>query len=141
MVPLGVGLELGGGHDVNVYGELTVEAVLGTAPGWALLLEHLLISLTLAVPLVFALNRRGHVPAAAIGVLYGAGAWLVLNSLLLPALFSRPTSWAPGWEAIWPSLVLHLVYGGVGAAVLTRLEPRLRSYGRASGLESGRRAF
>lgn len=58
MVPVGVALELAGGRDVNVYGELTVEAVFGRAPGSALLLEHVLISLMLAVPLVFALDRR-----------------------------------------------------------------------------------
>lgn len=120
MVPLGAGLELGGGHDVNVYGELAVEAVIGSAPGWALLLEHILISLTLALPLALVLGRRGRMPAVAIGILYGAGAWLALNSLLLPAVFARPTPWALGWEAIWPSLTLHLAYGGVAAAVLAR---------------------
>lgn len=103
MVPLGIALELGAGHDVNVYGELTVEAVFGRAPGWALLLEHVLISLMLAVPLVFAVDRRGGVPAVAIGLLYGGGAWLVLNSLLLPAVFARPTPWTLGWEASGPA--------------------------------------
>lgn len=118
MIPVGVGLELGG-HGVNVYGELVVKTVLGGAPGWALLLEHVLVSLTLAVPLVLALDRRGRVPAPAVGILYGAGAWLVINSLLLPALFSRSIPWTVGWEAVWPSLTVHLVYGGVGAAALT----------------------
>lgn len=53
---------------------------------------------------------------AIVGLTYGAAIWVVLNSLMLPVLFGRPTAWRIGWPAIWPSLTVHLVYGVATAA-------------------------
>ncbi len=36
---------------------------------------------------------------------------------MLPWLIGRPTPWAVGWHAMWPSLTVHAVYGVVTAYV------------------------
>jgi hypothetical protein len=36
---------------------------------------------------------------------------VIINSLALPVLFGDPTPWQLGVEFIYPSLVVHLVYG------------------------------
>ncbi len=121
MVPLGLALRRGLGIPLNVYGELLVRAILGRPSAWAMAIEHVLVSWTLALPLVAlpSLVRRGH--ALAVGALYGAALWLCVNSLILPAAFARPTPWQLGWPSIWPSLAVHVLYGAVAVPVARRL--------------------
>lgn len=117
MIPFGLALRFGVGQRVNVYGELVVETLLGTVPAWALLVQHALVSWLLAVPLALVWTKIP-TPAPVTGLVYGAGAWVVINSVSLPLLFGRPTPWQLGWSAIWPSLTVHLVYGVAVAVVL-----------------------
>ena len=111
MIPVGLAVRYGFGATVNVYGELVVQQILGRAVPWALFLEHFLISWVLAVPVVWLMSRTPTVSITLIGLAYGAAIWTLLNSFTLPLVFSRPTPWAIGWPAIWPSLTVHLVYG------------------------------
>lgn len=118
MIPFGLALRATG-HRVNVYGELLVQALLGRPSPIAMFVQHLLIGAVAAVPLWLALARTDG-RHRAIGVAYGAAMWLVVNSLALPLAFRRPTPWELGWSAIWPSLLVHLVYGLVTAVALDR---------------------
>lgn len=120
MVP--VGLAAGAlGASVNVYGELVLRALTGSAHPLLLAVEHLLIGWATAVPLVVVLQLARHRHAVALGIAYGAGAWLLVNSLALPFAFGQPTPWQVGISAVWGSLLVHLVFGGVAALVSRRL--------------------
>ncbi len=143
MVPVAIVLKRVLGYSLNIYGELVVEWILGRSSILALVLEHLVISWLLAIPLAAVLLWFGRRVPVWGGVAYGAGLWLALNSLALPALFSWPTPWALGWSAIWPSLAIHVLYGVATATALrTLMQPSAvvaslhaddRNGGRTSG--------
>jgi uncharacterized membrane protein YagU involved in acid resistance len=120
MIPFGLLLRRVLGYSLNVYGELLVKTLLGSVPPWAMAVEHLLISVAMALPLVVLVGRTARRSPLLLGALYGAAVWLVVNSLLLPAAFGRPTPWRLGWSAIWPSLMVHVIYGTVAAMVAGR---------------------
>lgn len=148
VVPLGLALGAGG-HRVGRYGELLLQATLGHALPSALMTQHLLISVVLATVFVAAMDRLGPpgrpgrlgrlgrpgrpgsggagAALVGLGALFGALAWLVINSLALPWLFGQPTPWQLGLSAIWPSLLVHLVYGAVVGAVVAWDAARRRS--------------
>ena len=121
MVPIGLVLRFAFGLPVNVYGELVVLRIAGRLDPFLLALEHVAVSLAMAAPLVAILHRVGHRTAIVIGLLYGGLAWLIVNSLALPAIFGQPTPWQIGPSAIWGSLTVHLVFGLVVALVSRRL--------------------
>lgn len=113
MIPFGVMLRRGG-YPVNVYGPLLLEVLVGRAPVWALVVEHFLISWALAVPLAALPTPLFHHSwpiSLLVGFGYGALIWALVNSLVLPAVFGHSTPWQIGWPAIWPSVLVHLVYG------------------------------
>ena len=121
MVPVGLALRASG-RAVNVYGELLVRSILGAAPPAALAALHLVVSVTLAVPFVLASRNRRLGPLWGLG--YGIASWAVVNATVLPLWFSRPTAWELGFDAAWPSLVVHAVYGSVlGLCVAVRGGP------------------
>lgn len=111
----------GQGLRVNEYGRKTLELVVGdVAPSLHFPLtfvQHMLISWLAAIPLLWLLTR---VPKRAwrlgIGSLYGLGFYVLVNSLALPLLFGDETPWSIGFETVYPSLVIHLVFGFAVAA-------------------------
>jgi uncharacterized membrane protein YagU involved in acid resistance len=115
MIPF-AGLFRSFGLRVNEYGRKTLALAVGdVAPPLHTVLtfsQHLLISWFAAVPLLLALRR---IPARRARVLastaYGAGFYVVMNSLALPLAFGDPTPWQLGFETVYPSLFIHLVYG------------------------------
>ena len=121
MIPIGLVLRYAFGLQVNAYGELVIVRLVGRLDPLLLAIEHAVVSLAMAAPLVVFLNRVGHRAAVPIGLLYGGSAWLIVNSLVLPAVFGQPTPWQIGPTAIWGSLTVHLVYGLVVALVSRRL--------------------
>lgn len=123
MIPVGL-VARGLGASVNVYGELVVQQLLGRLEPIALLVEHLLVSWAMAVPLVAVLRLARHRHAAAIGLTYGAAAWLSVNALALPIVFGRPMPWTIGWSAVWGSWLVHLAFGLAAALVGRRLARR-----------------
>jgi len=104
------------GLRVNEYGRKTLAAVVGdVAPPLYYLLsfaQHLVISWVAAVPLLVLLRhmpeRRARLAA---GMTYGAAFYLVINSFALPLAFGDATPWELGFTTVYPSLVIHLVYG------------------------------
>lgn len=116
MVPFGLAARALGAS-VNVYGELAVRALTGRLDPLLLAAQHLLVSWVMAVPLVVILRMTRCRHATVVGSAYGAGAWLIVNALALPFTFGQPVPWQIGVSAVWGSLLVHLVFGGVVARV------------------------
>lgn len=126
VVPLGMALTVAG-FPVGVYGELVLRWLLGFSFPSALFIEHMLISVGLAVTFVavatMTRRRWSHRAALGWGALYGAAVWVAVNSLALPLAFGQPTPWQLGLNSIWPSLLVHVVFGAVLGTV-TELDAR-----------------
>jgi uncharacterized membrane protein YagU involved in acid resistance len=123
MIPFGL-IFFALGMRVNEYGMKVIQTFFGDLPPGArfglFVVEHFLISWTAAVPLLLALLAfRQRIAAWLVGAIYGAGFYLLLNSLALPWLFGDPTPWELGFEVIYPSLIVHVVYG-VSVALTSR---------------------
>ena len=54
------------------------------------------------------------------GLLYGLAYYVAVNALALPWLFDDAFPWQLGWSTIYPSLVVHLVFG-VSIALTARM--------------------
>ena len=126
MIPVGLVLRFEFGQSVNFYGELIVIRITGRLDPLLLAIEHGAVSLAMAALLVVTLDRLGHRAAPAVGLVYGGTAWFVVNSLVLPWIFDQPTPWQIGSQAIWGSLIVHLVFGLV-VALVSRHLARARS--------------
>ena len=99
------------GYSVNVYGQLLANALFGHPPPWVLVAQHFVIGWSLALPPLGLFAWLERFPRSVVGAAYGSVVWLALNSLALPLLFGRPTPWRLGSAAVWPSLLVHVVYG------------------------------
>ena len=104
------------GLRINEYGRKTLELLVGdVAPPLHVLLtlvQHLVISWVVAVPLLWLVRGMGDRRARVlVGTTYGAAFYVAVNSFALPFAFGDPTPWALGFAAVYPSLVIHLVYG------------------------------
>lgn len=101
---------------INEYGRKTLALLVGdvSPPLHTILtfVQHLVISWAAAVPLLLLLGlidrRRDRLLA---GTVYGGVFYVAVNSLALPVVFGDPTPWALGFSTVYPSLVVHLVYG------------------------------
>ncbi len=104
------------GLRVNEYGRKTLELLAGdVAPPLHYLLTflpHMVISWLAAVPLLLLLRGRAERRVRLLGgALYGAAFYVAINSLALPLAFGDPTPWQIGFATVYPSLVVHVVYG------------------------------
>lgn len=131
MIPFGLLLRALG-KDVNVYGALAAQLLLGSTSPIALIAVHVAVSVGLAAPAAFLAARR---PGASwtIAFAWAFVAWLTLNVWLLPILFGRSSAWTGGWAALWPGFVIHAVYGlALGGALrwiaFPAWQPSLRAY-------------
>ena len=75
--------------------------------------------------LLFWLWRSPRVIHLTDGLVYGLSYYLVVNALALPWIFGDAFPWQLGWSYIYPSLVVHLVFG-----LSIALTARLFSFGR-----------
>ena len=112
------------GLRVGHYGPKVGEALFGLQPDpWMpvlLLVQHFVIGWLSAVPLLlFWLWRAPRAIRMSDGLLYGLAYYLAVNALALPWLFGDAFPWQLGWSTIYPSLVVHLVFG-VSIAVTAR---------------------
>ena len=65
-----------------------------------------------AVPLLLVLLWTfKRISALLVGSLYGIVFYVIMNSLALPWFFGDPTPWQLGFETIYPSLLVHTIYG------------------------------
>lgn len=115
MVPFGplfAALDMRVGH----YGKKLVTLTFGELPLPAfravLMAEHLVIGWLTTWPLLLAMVwLAGRMPNWVMGLAYGLGYYIVINSLVLPLAFGDPTPWQLGPATILPSLIVHLVFG------------------------------
>ena len=100
------------GLRIGHYGPKFAALFIDNPQPWHLFVQHLLIGWLSALPLlvVLLLTRASRWPVLA-GTAYGAGYYVVVNSLGLPLYFDDPTPWELGWSTVLPSLLGHLVYG------------------------------
>lgn len=106
------------GLRVNEYGRKALGLLVGELPPalhYLLTIAlHLVISWIAAAPLLLMLGRFADRRVRIfVGFLYGAAFYAVVNSLALPIAFGDPTPWELGFATVYPSLVVHLVYGTV----------------------------
>jgi hypothetical protein len=115
MIPFAMGFRASGLR-INEYGRKTLDLIVGdVAPALdtgLMFVQHMVISWIAALPLLLVLprlaRRRDRLLA---GLAYGAGFYVVMNSLALPIAFGDPTPWQLGFSTIYPSLFIHVVYG------------------------------
>lgn len=111
MMPVGSvfkSLHLRVGH----YGPKLAETLFGNPPEILLFAQHLAIGCLSAIPLLLALTAlKDRVSPILVGTGYGVGYYLLVNSLALPLAFGDPTPWELGLDFVYPSLVVHIVFG------------------------------
>lgn len=74
--------------------------------------QHLVIGWLSALPLLLILLRfHRRFSTVAIGAMYGLAYYVLINSLALPLFFGDLTPWQLGFNFIYPSLIIHLVFG------------------------------
>lgn len=117
------------GLRVNEYGRKALALLVGdvSAPLQYLtaFIQHLAISGVAAVPLLLLLGRRSRKrDRLLVGLAYGALFYVVVNSLALPIAFGDPTPWRLGFAVVYPSLLIHLVYGFTVALLSRPVAPR-----------------
>jgi len=111
MMPFGIVFKL---LDLRVgyYGPKLGALLFGEPTRFVLFLQHLAIGWMSALPLLFILVRlRGRMAPTAIGAAYGLAYYVVVNSFALPLFFGDPTPWQLGFSFIYPSVLIHLVFG------------------------------
>lgn len=102
------------GLRVGHYGPKFAALLFGEPSRLVLFVQHLVIGWVSALPLLVILLRlRLHrtMSATAMGAAYGFFYYVLVNSWALPLLFGDPTPWQLGFAVIYPSLVVHLVFG------------------------------
>ncbi len=104
------------GLRVNEYGPKTLQLLVADAPApfqsLLILIQHIVISWFAAVPLVVGLSGTSDRPIRVlVGALYGAAFYIVVNSLALPFAFGDATPWSLGLVTVYPSLIVHVVFG------------------------------
>ena len=113
------------GMRINEYGKKVIQFLFPDfSPGIRLALfviEHFILSWIIAIPLLLLLQYfHDRISYLLLGILYGAVFYLLINSLVLPALFNDVSRWKLGFtHTILPSLVVHIVYG-LSVAITSR---------------------
>lgn len=115
MMPFGF-LFKGLGLRVGHYGPKLGEVLFGLQPEpWMQILlftQHLIIGWVSAIPLLmFWLWRSPRAVRIWDGLIYGALYYWVINAQALPYLFGESFPWQLGWHFVYPSLVVHGVFG------------------------------
>lgn len=131
MMPLGFlfkSLDLRVGH----YGPKLAGLMFDEPTRFMLFAQHLVIGWVSALPLLIILPRVQALAARlAVGASYGVAYYIVVNSFALPLLFGDPTPWQLGLDFVYPSLLVHLVFGTsigltAGGFVATERKERIR---------------
>jgi len=111
MMPFGYLFKLLG-QRVGHYGPKLATLLFGEQTSLILFAQHLVIGWLSAFPLILILLylHRVSVPTT-IGAAYGAAYYVAVNSLALPLFFGDPTPWQIGFKVIYPSLIVHIIFG------------------------------
>lgn len=115
MIPFGFLFQLLGLR-VGHYGKKLLEVFFTDLPELTfrllMFIEHFAIGWLSAAPLLILLVlSKTRLPAWSVGAIYGVVYYVVLNSLALPLSFGDRTPWALGFSVMYPSLIIHIVFG------------------------------
>lgn len=113
------------GLRINEYGRKTLDLVVGDVPPRVhdalTFVQHIAIGCAFAVPyFVVAGGLRDRRGGVLLGLACGGAMYALLNAWALPLAFGDPTPWRLGFDVVYPSLVVHLVYGAVLGWLATR---------------------
>lgn len=124
MMPAGFvfrALEMRVGH----YGPKFAALYLENPGPAALFIQHLVLGWISALPLcVLPLHRIPLLTVLIIGSLYGVVYYGAINSLALPIYFGDPLPWSFGPAVIFPSLMVHIIFGAAVAYTIYVLRQR-----------------
>lgn len=110
MMPFGFAFKAMGmrvGHYGPKFGALFVQ----DPTPFFLFVQHIVLGWLSALPLLVLLSRIPPNFSLVTGGLYGAGYYVLVNSLALPLYFEDPLPWQLGASFVLPSLVVHVVFG------------------------------
>jgi uncharacterized membrane protein YagU involved in acid resistance len=97
---------------VGYYGPKLGALLFGEPSRIVLFLQHLVLGWVSALPLlVILVGLEGKVAPTATGAAYGLAYYVIVNSFALPLFFGDPTPWQLGFSFIYPSVLIHLVFG------------------------------
>jgi hypothetical protein len=97
---------------IGYYGPKFAALLVDNPTRLELFLQHLVLGWVSALPLLVILVRlQGKADPMAIGAAYGLAYYVVVNSLALPLFFGDLTPWQLGFSFIYPSVIVHLVFG------------------------------
>ena len=113
MMPFGAAFRAAGLR-VGHYGPKFASLFVSDPGPVFLFVQHIVLGWISALPLVaFLLLRRPKVSPVALGALYGAAYYAVVNAVALPVYFGDKLPWVLGVGTVLPSLVIHVVFGAV----------------------------
>lgn len=97
---------------IGYYGPKLAAVLFGEPTRPLLFAQHLVIGWISALPLLVIMVRLHKLSAPiSIGAAYGVAYYVAINSLALPIFFGDPTPWQLGFNFIYPSLLVHIVFG------------------------------
>lgn len=100
------------GVRVGHYGPKLGALLFGEPTQLILFVQHLVIGWVSALPLVIFLTKtKFNDKPVLCGSIYGALYYVLINSLSLPIFFADKTPWELGFSYIYPSLIIHLIFG------------------------------
>jgi|CXWL01.1.fsa_nt_gi uncharacterized membrane protein YagU involved in acid resistance len=99
------------GLRVGHYGPKLGEVLFGNPSPAVLFAQHIVIGWLSAIPLLLLFGITRRMSPVLAGTLYGGAYYVTINALALPMIFGDPMPWQLGLEFVYPSLVVHLVYG------------------------------
>lgn len=110
---------------VGYYGPKFGALLFGEPNRFVLFLQHLVLGWVSALPLLWILVRwHGKAAPLAVGAAYGLAYYVLVNSLALPLYFGDATPWQLGLSFIYPSALVHLVFGVCIAATSRKFVAR-----------------
>jgi uncharacterized membrane protein YagU involved in acid resistance len=100
------------GARVGYYGPKFAAFLFGESTPMILFVQHFVIGWISTLPFLLILRWLNRVSAPlVIGVAYGGAYYGFVNSFALPLFFGERTPWEIGVDVIYPSLLVHLVFG------------------------------
>jgi hypothetical protein len=110
MMPFGFAFRVAGMR-VGYYGPKFAGLFVESPTPVFLFAQHIILGWVSALPLLLLLSNVRQPSPMFLGAAYGVAYYVLVNSLALPLYFGDPTPWQLGVAQVFPSLVVHVVFG------------------------------
>jgi hypothetical protein len=122
MMPFGAVFRVAG-YRVGHYGPKFAGLFVSEPGPVFLFFQHIILGWLSAAPLVaWLLLRRTNWSPVVLGAGYGALYYVLVNSLGLPLFFGDELPWSLGVSTVFPSLIVHIVFGLAVGYLLQRFQ-------------------